>query len=1061
MKQPDLQISLLGGVTILRGGTAVSGFVSRKVEALFIYLACNPRPHQRDTLAALLWPDNDQNRALANLSVALTSLRKSLDAYILTERHTVAFAPDADFGLDTAVFQQAIRQQVNEGQKKRGKLNRVRVAQLVTAVSLYKGDFLAGFNIRKAPEFEAWTLLEQERLRQMYLTALADLIIHYQEQGQFGEAIQYAQKLLAIDPLQEEIQRQLMALFTLNNQKTAALAQYEQFVQILDAELGVEPDEETTALYQQIVAGGWGAEEQRSRGENDNSAHLPTSSSPYPLIPSSPRHNLPTATTTFIGREAELAQIEEWLLDVNGRLLTITGPGGMGKTRLAQEAARAQIGTFADGVWAISLVAYNQFAEVVTAVAETIDFASSGKENPAQQLVKHLKNREMLLVLDNLEHLLSSELLGWITQLITNAPDIRLIVTSRERLRLQAETTLDLQGLPFPEASFQSSVFSESAPTPNPQSPIPSFPAIQLFTNRAQRVQADFKVDRQETAVVVLCQLVGGLPLALELAATWTRVLTVSEIVTEIQRGLETLTTNLHDIPDRHRSLHTVIATSWQMLSPDEQMLFRKLAVFRGGFTRTAAQVVAATTMTQLMTLADRSFLRLDADHRFRRHPLLLQFAQEQLAAQPEEKAQAEAAHAHFFADFAQARETALQGAEAPAARVELSVELENLRAAWQWGLEGLDTAVLSTILPSLFRFYGDRSRYLEGIDLLQNSLAALQAQPANVEREQLIAKLQAELGYFLHQNGRFADSETAYHAALDLAVKHDLTKTRIACLRGLGINANSQGHWQIARESLEAAYQLCAAENINDPDLKLPILNALGTLLTNLAEFDQARAYFAEAMALAKELGHSLRVAILYSNMGIIANREKNYEEAIRQWRLAEQGFAESGNDKGMANVIFNISMAQQGLEQFEEALQNMDRASALFAKLGQKDGLAAGLGVQGMIYHKMGKRAAARRSLHECVLLSHELGMAGIAISGLTELAELEISGGNFEQAARLLYFIRNHPATSGTTRQNVENLLQELTAELPPELMRKAETAVQTHTLESLIGELVGGA
>jgi tetratricopeptide (TPR) repeat protein len=333
-----------------------------------------------------------------------------------------------------------------------------------------------------------------------------------------------------------------------------------------------------------------------------------------------------------------------------------------------------------------------------------------------------------------------------------------------------------------------------------------------------------------------------------------------------------------------------------------------------------------------------------------------------------------------------------------------------------------------------------------------------IRAQASTAVHEQLLAKVLAELGYFLHQNGRYAESETAYKEADELAQKHTLTAIHIACLRGFGINANGQGRWEEARHALEAAYQLC--QILGDDDLKLPILNALGAMLTDLAEFEQASAYFAEAMMLAQSLGHGLRIAILYSNMGIIANRQKNYEEAIRQWRLAEAGFAASNYDMGLANTIFNIAMALYGLNRYEEALATIERAYAIHEKLGQRQSLAAGAGVKGMIYHRLGKWSAARRQLHSCLQQAQALGMVGTAVSGLAEMAELEMSLGHLEQAALLLTFIQQHPATRGTTKTNTQRLLEELTAELPDAVMKRVKTAVSTHTLDTLIAQLLRG-
>ena len=250
MNQPKLKISLLGGVRIVLDETAVSNFVSRKADALFVYLACNPRPLPRETLATLFWPNHDQTRALANLSVILTSLRKQLGDYLLADRHTITINTDVIWQLDVAEFENAI--ETAKKRQQQGKISRTVAAQLQTAVSHYKGDFLAGFNVRGVPEFEAWVLLEQERLRQHMLDALADLIDFHQRRGQIAEGIQMCQQLLALDPLREETHRQLMLLYAQDNQRSAALTQYDQCASILAEELGVEPDEETTTLYEQI-----------------------------------------------------------------------------------------------------------------------------------------------------------------------------------------------------------------------------------------------------------------------------------------------------------------------------------------------------------------------------------------------------------------------------------------------------------------------------------------------------------------------------------------------------------------------------------------------------------------------------------------------------------------------------------------------------------------------------------------------------------------------------------------------------------------------------------------
>jgi tetratricopeptide (TPR) repeat protein len=264
------------------------------------------------------------------------------------------------------------------------------------------------------------------------------------------------------------------------------------------------------------------------------------------------------------------------------------------------------------------------------------------------------------------------------------------------------------------------------------------------------------------------------------------------------------------------------------------------------------------------------------------------------------------------------------------------------------------------------------------------------------------------------------------------------------------------QGRQDVAIRYLEEAQALCQREG--DVDQMLPILNALGNSYVDKAEFEKASACFTEAITLAEAMGNSLRVAVLQSNMGIIANRQKNYAEAIRLWRLAQQGFRVHKYDIGLANTTFNIAMALYGLEQYDEALAQIQTAYDLLEKLGQRRGMAGGLGVMGMIAHKLGDRSAARRYLHDGMVMAQETGSEGLTISNLAELAELELSGGNLNEALFLFLFIAQHPATNGTTRENAERMLADLTAELPPEMIAEAETAVQSHTLDSLIAQLV---
>ena len=1024
MEPINLTISLLGGVTFAQNNTAVTGFPSRKADGLFAYLACHPQPHSRDKLATLFWPESDQTRALANLSVILTSLRKQLGEYLITDRHTVTFNKVANYQLDVALFEEAIStSQTTEN------LTRTNAMQLQTAVSLYKGDFMAGFFLRGVPEFEAWMLLEQERLRQQMLTALNRLTTYFEQRGLWAEGIQTAQRLLTIDPLHEETHRQLMHLFVLDNQRSSALQQYEQCVSILEEELGVEPDEATMALFEQI-----------QKNEPINRATVVQQSRPE-----APRHNVTQATTSFVGREKELAQIERWLTAPNNRLLTILGAGGMGKTRLAQEAARSQIGAFADGVWVVSLVPQTNFNELITAVADTIGVSLSGQESMADQLSTHLKSLEILLILDNMEHLITADLRNWLSQLVEQSPELRVIVTSRERLNLQAEQLLDLQGLDFPEQSSDQ------------EAELVDFGAVQLFINSVKRHRAEFDWSGEKTAVFQLCQLTQGMPLALELAATWMRLLSVNEILAEIERGLARLTTTYHDVPARHQSLQTVIESSWKLLSSEEQRLFYQLAVFRGGFTRSMAQQITEASLPQLLSLVDRSFLRLDADQRFRRHPLLLQFAQNQLAANRDEKAQVSVKHAQLFSRFMDERRAELKGGNALKVQEEVEVELENIRAAWRWALEQLNEPLLTPITEGMSRFFTDRSRYVEGLGLFEDGVAFLEGRAETAVHERITCRLQAELGFYYYQTGHYAKAESVLLLALNLSQKHDLIKIQIGCLKHLGDVLLDQGEWERGRQFLEQALHLIEKASVDDPILEMAILNTLANLEVGAGNYEIARTYYNRAMGMAKALNHTLRIAILHNNIAIIANREDKLEEALEQYKLALDGFQAIEHEWGIAAATHNIGTVYLALEQYDEAIAYVEEAYLVHEKIGHRRGMVGGLSFLGKAFFNKGKRQKARRYYYDSLRLAQDVGVAWASIETLVDLSELEMSYGRFEQAGQLLSFCINHPAIEFKSSETAQRLLDELIEEHPAIDAEALKTAVATLTLDEIIQQL----
>ncbi|MCL4871241.1 MAG: protein kinase [Anaerolineae bacterium] len=1009
----SFRIHLLGSPRIEKNGRSVT-VQRRKTMALLAYLVMTDQRHSRDALAVLFWPEMDQAAARANLRRDLSRLRELLGEHFLeVSRSEVCLNPAAAIWLDTAVFI-AYLAAVRQHDHPPSQLCPTCQTILTDALALYGGDFLTGFSLPDSPEFDRWQFFQVESLRHHLAELLQTFIQWHVSQGKFEPGIAYARRWLALDPLHEPAHRQLMQLYAWSGQHAAALRQYQECVTLLEDELGVPPEAETTQLYEAIrtrqltaphepepaaaaplaerftpgpllAVGGHGELyqgedrltgqpvvikrvrpellthnpeymtrfqregqllselnhpnivkmlalfergghqhivmefvpggslrqllEQRpqlpleqaltialeladalSRAHHLNIIHrdikpenvlLAADGSPrltdfglarlrrddsqitqaglfigspaymspealrgeevdahsdiwsfgvllyemlagrrpftgeqiaplmvrilndplpeigqfrshipaalvyllrrmlmknrqerirsmrlvaaalesvregYPLAPEiridrllpSPAHvptlreepiftpdvirtppplpsgggfyNLPPQPTVFVGREKELSDLRQWLGEkTTHRLITIAGPGGMGKTRLALAAAQAVLDAFPDGVFFVPLASLTTAEHILSALLESLHVQPLSSKEPKEQVLTYLSQKQILLVMDNFEHLLDgADLVAEIGQA---APLVKILVTSRERLRLSLESVYALGGLAYPQEPPPPEGWSEEQ--------IAAFDALKLLQQRAQAMQVTLPLPFAEQAAMVrICHLVEGMPLALMLATSWLPLLSFKEIATEIARHLDFLEVEMRDLPERQRSMRATIDSSWKHLAAEEQQVFMKLAVFRGGFTRQAAQEVAGANLRTLRTLADKSLLALSRrgrdglSERYEIHELLRQYGAEALekAGLADETRQQ---HSRYYLHWLQEHEPDIKGRNQIVALREIEADMENIRLAWQWALDHQLLPFLEAAMAPINYFFDLRVRQGEGSNLFSRS---------------------------------------------------------------------------------------------------------------------------------------------------------------------------------------------------------------------------------------------------------------------------------------------------------------------------------------------------
>jgi len=564
-------------------------------------------------------------------------------------------------------------------------------------VELYRGELLRGVDTYEDTPFEEWLFFSREELRQKVINALHALAQYHYEQGQFDLTETYTARLLYLNDLDEVGLRLQMQVSALRGLRNRALQRYQEFKHRLAAELDAEPEPETVALVNDIQAG----KELKPPGPSQRRNTLLTSQ----LISASA---LPNMLVPFVGREAELRQMAKLLAGRDCRLLTLVGPGGSGKTRLAMRAAADDVPDWSDGVWLVALDDPSAGADLETALINALRIPITDSAQTTRfQIYDFLRAKELLLVLDNFERMI--EQADLVKSLLYHVPKLKVIVTSRQWLGIKGEHVMQMRGLDFPTDDVASLTNDVASLTNDDFTPLDEeeelaqwaqgYSAVHLFVEDARRAEPRFELSPQNVGDIVrICQLVDGLPLAIEMASAWVRIFPCDQILARVEQNVDFLTSRTKDGPQRHASFRESFEYSWRLLSEEQREMFMKMTVFRGCFSMQAALEVTGASLDDLISLRDRFLLRQCSGHRFDVHPLLRQYVAQRLTLYKDLTQEVRDRHSDYYLAFLTERAPGLTAKE-------IQHDVGNIRAAWQWAAENDPLEARKLSLDSLARF--------------------------------------------------------------------------------------------------------------------------------------------------------------------------------------------------------------------------------------------------------------------------------------------------------------------------------------------------------------------
>ncbi len=715
-------------------------------------------------------------------------------------------------------------------------------------------------------------------------------------------------------------------------------------------------------------------------------------------------HNLPAQLTAFIGRKTERASLNTLLSDKNNRLITIVAPGGMGKTRLSLEAAEQMVEAFPQGIYFVALDRITSADMIVQAVAEVLPISLSSNEDPKFRVIEYLRDKKILLVMDNFEHVLDGA--TFVQEILTAAPRIQILVSSRLKLDLTGETVFKIEGLTFSEGQPEDSS------------------ALQLFAVSARRMLANFELNDSTLPVVTrICRLVDGMPLAIVLAAAWIDTLAVDEIAAEIEKSIDLLETEKRDVPDRQRSVRAVIESSWSQVDASARNLLKRLSVFRGGFTRTAAQEAAGASLRGFSQLVDRALLRRDPDTgRYSIHELLRQYAEEQLKLSSDEEQSAHESHAKYFADFMKTREAHLHDNRSKTALLEIGADIDNIRSAWDYWVDKRNAHRILEFVSGLWFFFEVRGSYNPARRFLGEAATKLTAGEPGVAWAR--AQLQARQAWFTALVGLPEEGLRMAEESLQVLRQINTLEISVETLQCANMNAIflNKGELvaQICRQMLERAQR---SGDVWERGLALIWSGWLSIMKSQPREgLQPAR----EALAIFEKLAEPFGTAIV---SGVILS--------------------------AITKAIGDIGASKAHCMRAMQAAEEIN-----YRRLLQRT--YDGLGMASLLEHDFQQ---AQQFFIKSLQISQECGQTREMLSSLLDIVGVYLTQGKLDDALGLIAIVLNHPASGqhsmkrpGLLRDEAEQLRAQIESQLDPSLYQSAWESGQRQRLAEVVAQIL---